>query len=86
MTQTRLKNAAVAGDLTAARIQARRAAEMYRYQVEVEERFNYKNGLTMLLYGLASGLGQIPHALLPQLLGALANTVAVRFLHVAHRG
>jgi len=40
------------GQLTGARIEARRAGEMYDYQTEVEERYNYKNGLTMLLYGL----------------------------------
>ena len=40
------------GELTGARVEARRAEEMYAYQVDVEQRYHYRNPLTMLLYGL----------------------------------
>ncbi|MFH2001540.1 MAG: hypothetical protein ABIK28_17790 [Planctomycetota bacterium] len=76
-------------DLTAARIEARRAEEMHDYQkqVEEEEQFNYSNGLTMLLYGLVFEASQRPNDAYLALRKAFEMTQApflkARLLHTA---
>jgi len=49
------------GDLSAARIEARRAGEQYDYQVDVQSRLHYVNPLTMLLFGLVFDISLQPN-------------------------